>query len=139
VQFELGAVDADAVALAFRDNGDVTVSETAFVGCCVGGGVGATVDGACVGVAVRWADVAGGDVCAVVADGVDVIKTSWGVVPGPPGMLVTCAPDVAVTPRGVGLGDDDPESAGEHAPVRAIAHEKTSLEVAFMAARGIRK
>lgn len=43
VQLELAAVVALAVAFALRDTGDVTVSETVFVGCGVGGAVGASV------------------------------------------------------------------------------------------------
>lgn len=43
VQLEPAAVDALAVALALRDTGDVTVSDTELVGCCVGAAVGGRV------------------------------------------------------------------------------------------------
>jgi hypothetical protein len=142
VQLEVAAVVAFALALALRDTGDVTVSETAFVGCWVAGAVGGNVD-VCVGVTVRWVvAVAGaGDamVDAAVAVGVVVTRTSWGVVPGGPGTLVTCALDVALRPRGVAVDRDDPDPAGAHATRRARAHVMRSLPIKFMAARGTRR
>jgi hypothetical protein len=36
VQLELAAVMAFAVAVALRDMGDVMVSDTVFLGCCIG-------------------------------------------------------------------------------------------------------
>jgi hypothetical protein len=130
VQLELAADVADAVALELRDTGDVTVSDTVLVGCCVGGAVGGSV-GAAVGVAVLCtvAVATGGAVVAAGvglaaavegAAGAGVTTTIKGVVPGLPGTLVTRAPDVALTPSGVVAGDV-PDSADAHAEPIAIA------------------
>lgn len=73
-----------------------------------------------VGFAAGTGVLAGGEVCGVVAEGVGAIRTSCGVVPGLPGMLVTCAPDVAPTPSGVVAGDD-PDCVDEHADSSAAA------------------
>lgn len=90
------------------------------------------------GLAVGPSVVAGGEICAVVAAGVGVIRTSWGVVPGEPGTLVTRALDVALRPSGVVEGDD-PEVAGAHAATRAVAHTMRAPRVVLMPDRGIRK
>jgi hypothetical protein len=138
VQLALAAVVALAVALAFRDTGEVTVNETLFVAGGVDATVGACV-GCCVGVAVRCAVavavgaivVADGEIGAMVAtadvagaadapapEAVGVTRTSCGVVPGLPVTAVTRALEVAVAAASA-LGD--PDSIGAQAPIAANA------------------
>jgi hypothetical protein len=96
VQLEPAAVVAVAVAFAFRGTGDVTVRDTAFVGCCVGCGVGATV-GCSVGATVGCKVAAGiGAIVGGASEGVAACAAVLGAAIVEVGVALTVATDGVV-------------------------------------------